>query len=52
MPNRGTRLGSQGFGVESSIYLMRMQEHPHSPALATLFVSNAMAFEFGPGVPV
>jgi hypothetical protein len=42
MPNWGTRLGSQGFGVESSIYL----KHPH------LFNSNAMAFEFGPGIPV
>jgi hypothetical protein len=42
MPNRATRLGSLGFGVEISIYL----NHPHS------FNSNAMAFEFGPGVPV
>jgi hypothetical protein len=37
MPNRGTRLGSQGFGVESSIYLIRMQGHPNSPALKVSF---------------
>jgi hypothetical protein len=37
IPNRETRLGSQGFGVEISIYLIRMQGHPNSPALATLF---------------
>jgi hypothetical protein len=42
MPNRETRLGSQGFGVEISIYL----KHTH------LVNPNAMAFEFGPGVPV
>jgi hypothetical protein len=35
MPNRETRLGSLGFRVENSIYLIRMQGHPNSPAIAT-----------------
>jgi hypothetical protein len=39
--DRETRSFGQGFGVEISIHL----KHPH------LFNSNAMAFEFGPGVP-